>query len=121
MDRDDDEQAPESGEVQPTGPELLEKFLRDNGLTTGSAVAALHVTRVAIWNWVNNKATPLEQLRLDIETWTNGAVPRESWGPLHDKRRGKRQEVKPFEASEPDEAPASTRISTSSKPEGETA
>lgn len=79
------------------GPELLRAFLDDNEVSQNDAADALHVTRVTVWTWLNRRATPSEQLRLDIETWTSGKIPRAAWGPLPDKRRGKNPEVTPFE------------------------
>lgn len=82
-----------------SGPELLQQFLDRNGIQRETAGEALGVTRVTIWSWLRGDTSPAAPARQDIETWTSGAVPADSWGPLRDARLG-RKEVKPFSERE---------------------
>lgn len=85
-----------------TGPDLLATFLTERQISQKDAAEALHVTRVTMWTWLNRKAVPSEIMRVDIETWTSGVVPRDAWGPLPDKRRQK--DAPPVEPYDPEAA-----------------
>lgn len=80
-----------------TGPKLLSKFLKDNNLPQKDAIGALRVSRTVLYYWLTGAVTPGEQSRADVATWTRGAVPAVSWGPIADRRgRKSKAAVKPF-------------------------
>lgn len=82
------------------GPDLLGAFIERNGLGKGQAAAALGVTRVTLWAWLNRESAPSDRCRKDIATWTKGEVAETAWPPLIDRRK-RHAVVKPFAAAKP--------------------
>ena len=64
------------------GPDLLADFIRTKDVSYRDAGDALHVTHATVWQWTHRERLPTPSRRADIETWTGGAVPATSWGPL---------------------------------------
>lgn len=81
-----------------SGSELLDQFLKENGIGRDAAAKALNVSRTALYYWLIGDTSPGEQARRDVDVWTGGKVPADSWGPPADHRKepGK---VEPFKPS----------------------
>lgn len=86
------------------GPQLLSRFIEREGLKKGEVAAALGVTRITLFYWLTEASIPEEQARCDVETFSKGEVPRDSW-PMRDRRKNPK-DVLPFDAQggDPEEA-----------------
>ena len=63
---------------------LLKDFLE--GKKHEDACRELRVSRQTLWSWLNGHSSPGEAAKLDIESYTDGAVPASSW-PVVDRRK----------------------------------
>ncbi len=65
-----------------TGAGALHAFLTERRISFRAAGEALHVSGTTVWHWCNGVKAPSRARRLDIETWTSGAVPQALWGEV---------------------------------------
>lgn len=64
------------------GARLLREFIdtrRPGGLTQEAVAEALGVTPPAVHDWLDGRRRPNADLRVALATYTNNAVPAESW------------------------------------------
>jgi len=81
--------------IQTRGAVLLGGFLKKNSITRAAAGQAIGVADPTVCDWVGGKKRPRHEMRVAIETWSNGAVPAESWMTAAEKRAAQKQ-VQPF-------------------------
>jgi hypothetical protein len=61
------------------GSRLFRAFLDRNRITMATAAAALHCSSFAIHSWYHGVRKPRAIMRIGIEVWTGGLVPRDAW------------------------------------------
>ena len=96
--------APNNVAPRPSGgAKKLGRFLEVNKLTRLAAGNALGVSDPTVCDWISGKKRPNEKKRRDIDTWTSGKVPAESWEFAAER---KAPPVMPFAADDADVPPA---------------
>jgi hypothetical protein len=61
------------------GSRLFRVFLDRHRITMSTAAQALHCSSFAIHSWYHGVRKPRALMRVGIEMWTRGFVPREAW------------------------------------------
>jgi predicted transcriptional regulator len=72
------------------GRRLLSAFLAENGINPNGAAEELGVSRTAVDKWLTGAARPTAKRQDQIERWSAGAVPVQSWMTAAEVRRAER-------------------------------
>lgn len=75
-------------------------FLDEHELTLTAAAQALGVSVVTVHDWLRGTKRPVEERRVEIESWTSGRVHRDAWRLPSEARRVVAPYVPPRDSGE---------------------